>query len=110
MYFLAEFSTVPFTIVLISRISTMVNGTMLNAGNFGNSSRPISMTLCALTCTALLVNVVFINLWGFQLCICNEVNYSVGSLDDIFEEQNLLLKFSDLSNHCQNYFTTSKIV
>ena len=32
LYLLPKFSTVPFTIVLISRISTMVNGTLLNFG------------------------------------------------------------------------------
>ena len=32
LYRLAKFSRVPFTIVLISRISTMVNGTLLNFG------------------------------------------------------------------------------
>ena len=31
-YLLPKFSRVPFTIVLISRISTMVNGTLLNFG------------------------------------------------------------------------------
>ena len=31
-YFLPKFSRVPFTIVLISGISTMVNGTLLNFG------------------------------------------------------------------------------
>ena len=31
-YFLPKFSRVSFTIVLISRISTMVNGTLLNFG------------------------------------------------------------------------------
>ena len=30
LYLLPKFSRVPFTIVLISRISTMVNGTLLN--------------------------------------------------------------------------------
>ena len=32
-YLLPKFSRAPFTIVLISRISTMVNGTLLNFGN-----------------------------------------------------------------------------
>ena len=32
LYLLPKFSRVPFTIVLISRISTMVNGTLLNFG------------------------------------------------------------------------------
>ena len=32
LYLLSKFSRVPFTIVLISRISTMVNGTLLNFG------------------------------------------------------------------------------
>ena len=32
LYFLPKFSRVPFTIVLISGISTMVNGTLLNFG------------------------------------------------------------------------------
>ena len=31
-YLLPKFSSVPFTIVLISGISTMVNGTLLNFG------------------------------------------------------------------------------
>ena len=32
LYFLPKFSRVPFTIILISGISTMVNGTLLNFG------------------------------------------------------------------------------
>ena len=32
LYLLPKFSRVPFTIVLISRISTKVNGTLLNFG------------------------------------------------------------------------------
>ena len=32
LYLLPKFSTVPFTIVLIPDISSMVNGTMLNFG------------------------------------------------------------------------------
>ena len=32
LYLLTKFSTVPFTIVLISSVSTMVNGTVLNFG------------------------------------------------------------------------------
>ena len=39
---LPKFSTVPFTIVLISGISTMVNGTLLNFGKrYGDDLRVI---------------------------------------------------------------------
>ena len=43
LYLLSKFSRVPFTIVLISRISTMVNGTlMLNFGKrYGDDLRVI---------------------------------------------------------------------